>query len=185
VALAVDTRGIYDGLSRLYLPVAIVVFVAVTVALAWALRSQGTARDEHRTLELIYAGGLTLVAAVLIAFTFRATDRENARADEPVEVIKVVAGKWEWRFEHASGRVETDLLTVPAGKEIEFRATSVDVIHAFWIPALKFQRQLIPGQTTTFRLTFPRAGWVTTGECSFFCGLEHARMHFSVNVVAS
>ena len=56
---------------------------------------------------------------------------------------------------------------------------------AFWIPALKFQRQVIPGRTTTFRLTFPRAGWVTSGACSFFCGLEHARMRFSVNVVAS
>jgi cytochrome c oxidase subunit II len=185
VALAVDTREIYDGLARLYVPVAIVVFVAVAVALVWALRSSGTAREEHRTLEALYAGGLTIVAAVLIACTFRATDRENARADGPVDVVKVVAGKWEWQFEHASGRVETDIVTVPAGKEIEFRATSVDAIHGFWIPALKFQRQLIPGQTTTFRLTFPRAGWVTTGECSFFCGLEHARMHFSVNVVAS
>jgi heme/copper-type cytochrome/quinol oxidase subunit 2 len=185
VTFAADTREIYDGLARLYLPVAIVVFIAVAVALAWALRPRETARDEHRTLELLYAGGLTIVAAVLIAFTFRATDRENARADGPVDVIQVVAGKWEWRFEHASGRVETDVLTVPAGKEIEFRATSVDVIHGFWIPELKFQRQLIPGQTTTFRLTFPRAGWVTTGECSFFCGLEHARMHFSVDVVAS
>jgi heme/copper-type cytochrome/quinol oxidase subunit 2 len=185
VALAVDTLEVYDGLADLYLPVAIVVFIAVAVALAWALRPRETVRDEHRTLELLYAGGLTIVAAVLIAFTFRATDRENARADGPVDVIQVVAGKWEWRFEHASGRVETDVLTVPAGKEIEFRATSVDVIHGFWIPELKFQRQLIPGQTTTFRLTFPRAGWVTTGECSFFCGLEHARMHFSVDVVAS
>ena len=183
--MAVDTRDVYDGLAVLYLPVAIVVFVAIVLALAWAVRSDGPAREENRALELVYAGALTIVAAVLIAFTFRATDRENARAATPVEVVRVVAGKWDWRFEHASGRVETDVLTVPAGKEIEFRATSVDVIHGFWIPALKFQRQVIPGRTTTFRLTFPRAGWVTSGACSFFCGLEHARMRFSVNVVAA
>lgn len=183
--MAVDTRDVYDGLAGLYLPVAIVVFVAIVLALAWAVRSDGPARDENRALELVYAGALTIVAAVLIAFTFRATDRENARAATPVEVVRVVAGKWDWRFEHASGRVEHDVLTVPAGQEIEFRATSVDVIHGFWIPALKFQRQVIPGRTTTFRLTFPRAGWVTSGACSFFCGLEHARMRFSVNVVAS
>jgi len=183
--VAVDTRDVYDGLAVLYLPVAIVVFVAIVLALAWAVRSDGPAREENRALELVYAGALTIVAAVLIAFTFRATDRENARAATPVEVVRVVAGKWDWRFEHASGRVETDVLTVPAGKEIEFRATSVDVIHGFWIPALKFQRQVIPGRTTTFRLTFPRAGWVTAGACSFFCGLEHARMRFSVNVVAA
>jgi cytochrome c oxidase subunit II len=185
VPVAVDTRDVYDGLAGLYVPVAAVVFVAIMVALVWAVRSKGADRDENRTLELLYAGGLTVIAAVLIAFTFRATDRENARAAAPAEVVRVVAGKWEWRFQHASGRVETDVLTVPAGKEIEFRATSVDVIHGFWIPALKFQRQVIPGRTTTFRLRFPRAGWVTSGACSFFCGLEHARMRFSVDVVAA
>jgi cytochrome c oxidase subunit 2 len=186
VPLAVDTRDVYDGLAGLYLPIAVAVFVAVVLALVWAVSRGGRdGSDEHPRVELAYAAALAVIAAVLIVATFRATDRENARANGPVDVIQVVAGKWEWRFEHASGRVETDVLTVPAGKEIEFRATSVDVIHGFWIPALKFQRQLIPGQTTTFRLTFPRAGWVTTGECSFFCGLEHARMHFSVDVVAS
>lgn len=183
--MAVDTRDVHDGLAGLYLPIAAVVFVAITIALVWAVRSEGSIRDENRRLELVYAGALAIVAAVLIAFTFRATDRENARAAARVEVVRVVAGKWDWRFEHAAGRVETDMLTVPAGREIEFRATSTDVIHGFWIPALKFQRQVIPGRTTTFRLTFPRAGWVTSGACSFFCGLEHARMRFSVNVVAS
>jgi heme/copper-type cytochrome/quinol oxidase subunit 2 len=180
--VAVDTRGVYDGLAALYVPVAAVVFVAVVVALGWVLRSRGRPREENVRLEVAYAVSLAVVAGVLIAFTFRATDRENAAAAGPDEVIRVVAGKWEWRFQHADGRVERNVLTVRAGAEVEFRATSVDVIHGFWIPALKFQRQLIPGQTVTFRLTFPRRAWITSGACSFFCGLEHARMRFSVDV---
>ena len=180
--VAVDTRGVYDGLAALYVPVAVVVFVVVVCALVWVVRAHGTPREEHRGLEITYALSLAVVAAVLIAFTFRATDRENARASGPDEVIEVVAGKWDWRFQHADGRVEKDVLTVPAGAEVEFHATSVDVIHGFWIPALKFQRQVIPGQTATFRLTFPRKAWLTSGACSFYCGLEHARMRFSVNV---
>jgi cytochrome c oxidase subunit 2 len=185
VPVAVDTRGVYDDLAAVYLPVAIAVFVAVVGALAWVLRAQGRPRDERRGLEIGYALALTAVAAVLIALTFRATDRENARAAGRVDVVRVVAGKWDWRFQHADGRVETNVLTVAAGSEVGFRATSVDVIHSFWIPALKFQRQLIPGQTVTFRLTFPREAWLTSGACSFYCGLEHARMRFSVDVVAS
>jgi heme/copper-type cytochrome/quinol oxidase subunit 2 len=182
VPVAVDTRAVYDGLAALYVPVAVAVFVAVVLALVWAVRARGEPRDERRGLESAYALFLTVVAAVLIGFTFRATDRENARASGPVDVIRVVAGKWDWRFEHADGRVEKNVLTVRAGTEVEFRATSVDVIHGFWIPALKFQRQVIPGQTATFRLTFPRTAWLTSGACSFYCGLEHARMRFSVNV---
>jgi cytochrome c oxidase subunit 2 len=196
VPVAVDTREIYDGLAALYAPVAAVVFVAVALALVWAVRrgrrrAAPEGRDDHPTLELAYAAGLALVAAALIAATFRASDRENARADGPAELIRVVAGKWDWRFEYPRhGIVETGLgakpavLTVPAGAEIEFRATAVDVIHGFWIPALKFQRQLIPGQTATFRLTFPRPGFTNSGTCSFFCGLEHARMRFAVEVLS-
>jgi len=184
VPLAVDTRGVYDGLAAIYLPVAVAVFVLVLAGLAWSLRTGGRAREEAPPLEIAYAATLTLIAAVLIGFTFRATDREDARAAGRVEVVRVVAAKWDWRFEHADGRVETDVLTVPAGTEVEFRATSVDVIHGFWIPALKFQRQLIPGQTVTFRLRFTRAGWMTSGACSFYCGLDHARMRFSVDVEA-
>jgi heme/copper-type cytochrome/quinol oxidase subunit 2 len=184
VPVAVDTRGVYDDLAALYLPVAIVVFAAIVVALVWVLRAQGRPREERTGLEIGYAAALAATAAVLIAFTFRATDRENARAAGPVDVVRVTAGKWDWHFQHADGRVETNVLTVRAGTEVEFRATSVDVIHGFWIPALKFQRQLIPGQTATFRLTFPRKAWLTSGVCSFFCGLEHARMRFSVDVEA-
>jgi heme/copper-type cytochrome/quinol oxidase subunit 2 len=187
VGFGVNTRAIYDGLAAVYAPIAAVVFVLVLGALVWVLARRGSSEGtDDPKLELGYAVLLALVAAGLIVATFRAVDREDARAAaRPADVVRVVAGKWEWRFRHADGRVERDVLTVPAGREIEFRATSVDVLHGFWIPALKFQRELVPGRTTTFRLTFERPGWVTSGACSFFCGLEHARMRFAVNVVAA
>jgi cytochrome c oxidase subunit 2 len=193
VPIAVDTRDVYDGLARLYLPIAIAVFCAVVVVTVWVVvRGAAGGPDEHRGLELSYAAALGLVATALLVGTFRAVDRETASAQAPAEVIRVIAAKWEWRFEYPRhGIVETSaangapaMLTVPAGEEVEFRATSVDVVHGFWIPAMKFQRQLIPGQTATFALTFPRPGFTTSGVCSFFCGLEHASMHFTVNVLS-
>ena len=179
---AVDTRAVYDGVAALYLPIAAAVAVLVVAALIWVVRREPGGPDERPRLELAYAALLTAVAALLIVVTFRATDRENARAAGRVETVRAVAAKWHWRFEHASGRVETDMLTVPAGRPVEIRGTSVDVIHAFWVPAMKFQRQLIPGQTVTFRLTFPRPGFTASGACSFYCGLEHARMRFVIDV---
>jgi cytochrome c oxidase subunit 2 len=189
----VDTRSVYDGLAALYLPIAVVVFCAVVVALVWVVARGGSGGpDKHRGLELSYAAALGLVATALIVGTFRAVDRESASAAAPAEVVRVVAGKWDWRFEYPRhGIVETSaangapaMLTVPAGEAVEFQATSVDVVHGFWIPAMKFQRELIPGQTATFALTFPRPGFTTSGTCSFFCGLEHARMHFTVDVLS-
>jgi cytochrome c oxidase subunit II len=191
----VNTRHVYDGLAALYLPIAVAVFVLIVVALAWVVftgrrRAAPRARDENDRLELALAGGLAAVVAVLVVATFRAVDRENAAAAGDRVVVRVVAAKWNWRFEYPNGRVETGdpdgapaQLTVPAGVQVEFRATSLDVLHAFWIPALKFQRQLAPGRETTFRLVFPRQGFATSGACSFFCGLDHARMRFSIRIL--
>jgi cytochrome c oxidase subunit 2 len=194
--LAVNTREVYDGLAALYVPIAVAVFVLVTLAVivfVWRGRRRDAPRgpDENNRLELIYAGLLAVVVAVLLGFTYRAIDRENARAAGPPLVIRVTAAKWDWRFEYPGGHVETGspngapaLLTVPAARQVEFEATSVDVIHGFWVPALKFQRQVIPGQTSTFRLVFPRPGFTSSGTCSFFCGLEHARMRFAIRVLS-
>jgi cytochrome c oxidase subunit 2 len=141
-------------------------------------------------VETAYAAVLAAIAVVLVVATFRALDKENARAAGQPAVVRVVAAKWNWSFEYPGGRVETGgangapaQLTVPAGRQVEFRATSLDVIHAFWVPALKFQRQIMPGGESTFRLLFPRPGFATTGTCSFFCGLEHARMRFSIRIL--
>jgi cytochrome c oxidase subunit 2 len=192
---AVNTRDVYDGLAALYVPIAAAVFVLVVLALAWLVfkgrrRAEPRGPEENTRLELVYAGALAVIVAVLVTATFRALDRESARAAGERVVIRVVAAKWNWRFEYPGGRIETGAangapaqLTVPAGEQVEFRATSLDVIHGFWVPALKFQRQLIPGRTTTFRLQFPRPGFATSGTCSLFCGLEHARMRFSIRVL--
>jgi cytochrome c oxidase subunit 2 len=190
---AVNTRDVYDGLAALYLPIASFVFLAVVAATGWTVL-RGRRRDaprgpsENNRLEIAYATALALVVAVLLFATFRATDRETAHAAGPAEVVDVVAGKWDWRFEYPRrGIVVTrrqGVLTVPAGVPVEFHATSVDVIHGFWIPALKFQRQLIPGQTATFELEFPRPGFTASGACSFFCGLEHTDMRFAIEVLS-
>jgi cytochrome c oxidase subunit 2 len=193
----VNTRGVYDGLAALYVPIAAVVFVLVALAVVifvWRGRRRDAPRgpDESNRFELIYVGLLAIVVAVLLVATYRAIERENARASGQPLVIHVAGAKWDWRFSYPGGHVETGspngapaLLTVPAGRQVEFVATSVDVIHAFWVPALKFQRQLIPGQTVSFRLMFPRPGFTSSGTCSFFCGLEHARMRFAIRVLSA
>jgi cytochrome c oxidase subunit 2 len=73
-------------------------------------------------------------------------------------------------------------LVVPIGEEIRFSLTSRDVIHAFWIPSLRFKRDAFPGRQTLFGLSFARAG-VHRGVCAEFCGLHHADMSFRVRAV--
>jgi cytochrome c oxidase subunit 2 len=193
---AVDTAKQYDDVARLYLPVAVAVFVlfaGLIVLLAWRgrRRAQGSQREENNLLELGYVGVLAAIIVVLVVTTFRADDRITAPADARAGVpVDVVAAKWRWRFSYpgrgvvvAAGDRRVPTLVVPVGTPIRFSATSLDVVHGFWVPSMRFQRELFPDKTTTFTLTFPKVTLLSNQPCSFFCGLGHTDMKFAVDVV--
>jgi cytochrome c oxidase subunit 2 len=58
----------------------------------------------------------------------------------------------------------------------------VDVIHSFWIPALRYKHDAIPGSVQVTTLTFGRG--VFPGQCAEFCGLRHADMIFVAHAVS-
>jgi cytochrome c oxidase subunit 2 len=190
-----DTRSLYDDLAALYLPIALAVVVLVWLAIAVAVwrgrrRRDASATSSHTVLEVTYAGLLALIVAVLVVATFHAEDDVKATPARPPLVIGVRAAKWDWRFTYADRGVVvqgTDTrparLVVPAGRDVAFEATAADVVHAFWIPEMRFQRELIPGQRTRFDLRFPKPTFYASGRCSFFCGLRHQDMRFVVEVL--
>jgi cytochrome c oxidase subunit 2 len=195
VILAADTRDAYRDVERIFLPVGIAVFVlfaGLILLAAWRgrRRAEPSRRANSVPVEAAYALALAVTAAVLVAISFRADDRERtAQAGERVR-IHVVAAKWRWRFEYPddgvvvqgrTGRIPT--LVVPADTDVEFDAVSLDVGHAFWVPELRFQRQLYPDRPSRFALTFPDPGVLTSGRCSLYCGLRHQDMRFTVRVL--
>jgi heme/copper-type cytochrome/quinol oxidase subunit 2 len=192
---AADTGGAYDDVERVFLPIGVAVFVLFAGAILLMVwrgrrRDEPAGRASSTPLEAAYAVLLAVTVAFLVAVSFRADDRErSAVAGERVR-IHVVAAKWRWRFEYPdSGAVvqgrtgEVPTLVVPAGTDVDFDAVSLDVDHGFWIPELRFQRQLFPDRPTRFSLTFPKPGVLASARCSFFCGLRHQDMRFTVRVL--
>jgi heme/copper-type cytochrome/quinol oxidase subunit 2 len=195
VLLAADTRDAYGDVEHVFLPVGIAVFAlfaGLIVLAAWRgrRRERPSRRANNVPLEAAYALVLVVTAAILVTISFRADDRERtAQAGRHVR-IHVVAAKWRWRFEYpgdgvvVQGRTGTiPTLVVPAGTDVEFDAVSLDVGHAFWIPELRFQRQLYPDRPSRFALTFPEPGVLAGGRCSLYCGLRHQDMRFTVRVL--
>jgi cytochrome c oxidase subunit 2 len=192
----VDTRAEYDGLVRLFLPIAVGVFVVVALVLAFCLvryrarpGREPSARKEAPRVELAYIALLFVAIVVLVVPTFRTESREDALAASPALRVHVVAAQWNWRFAWA-GRTSVQgasgigtPLVVPAGRTIQFDATSIDVVHDFWVPDLRFQRQVYPAHTEHFDLVFPHPGRYE-GVCAVFCGLYHQNMHFVVQAVS-
>lgn len=72
-------------------------------------------------------------------------------------------------------------ITVPAGAEVTFVATSKDVIHGFLIPRTTVNAMLIPGQVTRVTYTFDEPGEHDL-LCHEFCGIGHHNMFARVVV---
>jgi cytochrome c oxidase subunit II len=196
----VDTRHEYQHLFWIYVPIAIGVVAVVWLAAMFALfryrrRSpdQAAQWQENNRLEGGYAVLLGLVVAFLLYLTFTAEHRVDtvSAQERPVLVVNVTGAKWEWTFNYPrygitqrSGTVGRQPLVVPIDVPVRFNLTSVDVIHAFFVPEVRFKRSLFPDNTQTVTLTFPDAG-TFQGQCAEFCGLRHADMTFVVRAVSA
>jgi len=97
----------------------------------------------------------------------------------------VTAFQWGWRFTYVGEGVTVvgddrrpPTLVVPTDTTVQFTVRSRDVIHAFWIPELRFKRDAFPERESTFDLVFDEEE--STGRCAEFCGLAHGEMTFDV-----
>jgi cytochrome c oxidase subunit II len=198
--VVVDTQRQYGQVATVYGAIAIAVFVlalAITVVIVLRYRAGAGGNQPSRVhdaprLEALYVIVLGGIAAFLIAFTFIHENKSDAAlTTRSGLVIRVTAAKWHWSFfypRYGVSEVGTDLspptLYVPRDQNVEFRLTSVDVIHAFWIPVTDFKRAAYPGYVQTFVLSFDRRAFIrNAGECAEFCGLLHAEMRFNLDVM--
>ncbi len=192
-----DTRSEFHELLSRYVPVMLavvaIVFALVVFALVRYRRGRGhepSKREEAPLAESLYVLALSGIAAALLFSTFRVENRVDRVAHTAGLTVNVVAFKWQWRFSYPGRGVRAIVgterreptLVVPTRTRILFRLTARDVIHALWIPALRFKRDAFPERTTRFDLVFAKPG-TYVGRCAEFCGLDHADMTFRVRAL--
>ena len=66
-------------------------------------------------------------------------------------------------------------LVVPVGKKIRFLMTATDVIHSWWVPALGFKKDAIPGFINEIWARIDTPG-TYRGQCTELCGVGHGFM---------
>jgi cytochrome c oxidase subunit 2 len=66
-------------------------------------------------------------------------------------------------------------LVLPIGKKIKFLITADDVLHAWWVPALGWKRDAIPGFVNEAWTNIEEPG-VYRGQCAELCGRDHGFM---------
>lgn len=168
---------------------AFVVWAAVVVLAAYAIRARGTAVGESRTTGFIIGGGVvvpTVVLAALLAYGLSILPRLLAPAPPGSLRIEVVGEQWWWRVRyHPANGAPCELaneIRLPVGEPVQFELAAPDVIHSFWIPALGGKMDMIPGRQTRLTLEPTRTG-TFRGVCAEYCGTSHALMAFEVVVM--
>jgi cytochrome c oxidase subunit II len=77
----------------------------------------------------------------------------------------------------------TGTMYLPVGREAEVILRAHDVIHSFFIPAMRFKQDSVPGLAIRMHFT-P----ISTGDyeiaCAELCGLGHYKMHGMLKVVS-
>jgi cytochrome c oxidase subunit 2 len=195
-----STQHEFGRVQDLYLPVGLAVLAIVVLAFAFAViryraRPGRVARPtrDRNLLEAAIATAIAGIVAVLLVTTLRANANitDTARHGRPAFSVDVLTYRWGWQFTYPSlpGVVDRSapntppVLHVPAGRPVRFRMRTEDVVHAFWVPAVKFKADAWPDTTRTFDLVFPQ-GQALSGHCAQFCGLKHSDMVFTVDAMA-
>ncbi len=135
-------------------------------------------------LEVAWTMAPAVILAVLMGFTLRTMGQVRAVSAENVLHVTAVGHQWWWEFRYPEQNIVTaNELVVPANTIIEVSVESVDVEHGFWVPELFGKVDAIPGYTTRVRFTPTQAGnQYYGGQCTQFCGDQHAQMRFGVIV---
>jgi cytochrome c oxidase subunit II len=173
-----------------------VVFVAVETALILFIlrfrRRRSTAEDAegpqihgNTRLEIIWtaipAVILVAVAAVVLARSPAVQATGGDRSNELV--VEVQGHQFYWQYIYPDGQISIDRLVVPVDRPVRLELVSFDVNHSWWVPELTGKKDAIPGRTNQLRFTPTREG-VYEGRCAELCGVLHAVMPTTVEVVS-
>jgi len=165
---------------------AIVFFGAVAMlVVAWIRRDVpglpwfGEREEVSEGMVLLFGIGIpvvVLVALFAVANVYLIKQTSPPSPKSTAMTIDVIGHQWWWEVRYpGTNAVTANEIHIPADTRVNVVATTSDVIHSFWVPALNRKIDMIPGRQNRVLLYASRPGKYR-GQCSQFCGLQHANM---------
>jgi cytochrome c oxidase subunit 2 len=192
-----------ESVRTLWTPTMVAAFVVgslVWVLALWSVIRYRRRNDtlptqvsEHIPIEIAYTVVPIIIVGVLFAFGMAATrDVEDTVADPDV-IVDVEGFQWSWQFTYPEEGVvvsgdgagnDGPTLVLPVDQTTRLNLITDDVAHSFWVPELLTKRDLVPGVDNEIDVTPTETGtW--RGRCAEYCGLDHWRMYFQLEVVTA
>ncbi len=161
-------------------------------------------RTSHNTfIEIVWTLVPCLILIVMAVPSFKLLYEQDEIPPADV-TIKAVGYQWYWGYEYPDENIifdsymieEKDLkpgqprllsvdneIVVPVNKVVKVLITANDVLHAWALPSFGVKRDAVPGRINETWFKADRTG-TFYGQCSELCGIKHAFMPITVNVVS-
>jgi len=187
---------------------AISVFVLFLILYAvWKFRASknpNPSKTSHNTLiEVLWTVIPCLILVVIAIPSFKLLYKQDVIPKADI-TIKAIGYQWYWGYEYPDQKIafeasmiETkDLkpgqprllatdrhVVVPVNKVVKVLITANDVLHAWALPAFGVKRDAVPGRINETWFKAEKEG-IFYGQCSELCGIKHAFMPITVEVVS-
>lgn len=187
---------------------ALAVGVLVWALIFWTVAFHRKKSDElprqfqyNNPLEIIYTVIPFVMVVVLFYFTATTQQEVQATESEPDVSVDVVSFQWNWEFRYPGYTTPdgepvntvgtsdwTPLLVLPTDSNVEYRLSSEDVIHSFFVPKFHFKRDTFPhpdknNQDNSYQNSIDEEGSFV-GRCAELCGTYHSMMNFEVRALS-
>jgi cytochrome c oxidase subunit 2 len=188
---ASPTTGAQDSLFYFIFGLSVFFFVLIIFCMCffmWKYRKKATTKRTHQilgntTLEIIWSAVPAILFIIIFAWGLYDWVSLNVAPQDAMEV-HVTARKWDWLFTDVKTGAETSDLLVPVNKNVKLIMSSVDVIHGFYVPDFRINRDVLPTQYT---VTWFKAEIIGSFPilCSQYCGTKHSQMVRYVRVMSA
>lgn len=165
----------------------LIVLVGITVAMIYFVIRYSRKRnpvpthvEENLTLEILWTAIPLVLFLSMFYFGWVGYKDMRAIPDDALQ-IKVTARMWQWSFEYPNG-LKTDTLYVPVDKAVRTELRSIDVSHAFFIPAFRIKKDVYANKMNDLWFKSDKIGRYDIA-CAEYCGLQHSGMYSAVYIM--
>lgn len=180
-----------DALYEFTFWVSVFFFVLITGLLVFSLikwrrktEDQPAAGDTtHNTpLEVVWTVIPLIIVMIIFAWGWRGS-LDMTVAPPDALTYQVRARKWSWSIQHPNHTEPLlNKIVVPKGRPVKFISSSEDVLHSFFIPAMRVKRDVLPGRLQMVWFEATHTG-IFPFFCAEYCGERHSMMIGEVHVV--
>ncbi len=181
-ASRVDTMVVsFTGIMLLFVLPAVVCLIVFILR----YRSATNVARDHRPqgnhkLEITWIVLPFIASMILFGWSARLFFEARTPPADALE-IQVTGKQWMWKFQHPEGQRELNVLHVPAGRPVLLNMISEDVIHSFYLPAMRLKQDVLPGRYTQLWFQADQVGSYQA-FCAQFCGTDHSTMLATLEV---